>query len=185
MTKKTLTKYIFSTIVGAHLSCPFRRQDAGQFLRKLPLHFSKGEYPLTLRQPVKPARLAALANMVGKPGAENEIQTGRVGRELHVKVLETVAHLAPRLSRASTNHCTQAGGVRRPLSQSCTVRTLRVGAILAAASLCDSWPRAVENSFDQSISYLGCSHCVKSSLTLPLTSARLSSLDAPNSKLLS
>ena len=106
-------------------------------------------------------------------------------RLLQAPIENLLAQNYRRLSRASTNHCTQAGGVRRPLSQSCTVRTLRVGAILAAASLCDSWPRAVENSFDQSISYLGCSHCVKSSLTLPLTSARLSSLDAPNSKLLS
>ena len=92
--------------------------------------------------------------MVRKTSEKNVVQASRVVRELRVKVFEVIAHFVPRLRRANTSHCTQAGGVRRPLSQSCTVRTLRVGAILAAASLCDSWPRAVENSFDQSISYV-------------------------------
>lgn len=105
----------------------------------------------TLGYAVEAAGLAALANIPLKPSAENEVQTGRVVRELRVKVFKVVAHFVPRLSRANTNHCTQAGGVRRPLSQSCTVRTLRVGAIFAAASLCESLPRAVEKFCDQSI----------------------------------
>lgn len=74
-----------------------------------------------------------------------------VVRKLCVEVFEVVTHFAARFNRPSTSHCTQSGGVRRPLSQSCTVRTLNSGATLAAASRCESLPRASVKSLAKSI----------------------------------
>lgn len=78
----------------------------------------------------------AFANVVRKTGAEDVMQTGRVVKELRVKVFEVVSHFFTfaRLRRAMTPSCATASGSVLPCSHSQRVRAGTSSS--AAASAC-------------------------------------------------